>query len=90
MKFKEIKNKKLNELTMGEISFFLNHLEGLQTKYGVPADFITVELFSDFSKLLCTVWHDEQPTSAPAWAENDQPSYCRSLWQFRQSSRSPN
>ena len=59
MKFKEIKNKKLNELTMGEISFFLNYLEGLQAKYGVPSDFINIELFSDLSGSIKRDNHEE-------------------------------
>ena len=49
MKFKEIKNKKFEDLTGHELSFFLHHLEDLQKKYGVPADFVTLEIFSDLS-----------------------------------------
>jgi len=59
MKFKEIKNKKFEDLTIQELSFFLHHLEGLQNKYGVPADFITTEIFSDLSGSIKRDNHEE-------------------------------
>ena len=52
MKYKEIKNKTIGELTTEELGVFIEHIEVLQRKYLVTPTFITIVLFSDLSGTL--------------------------------------
>jgi len=58
MKFREIKNMALGELTILELGWFLKYLEGKAKKYLSNSPMVTMELFSDLSGWIRTSGED--------------------------------